>query len=77
MIVTRKSVLTGKSRTRNISVDPKDLALYESGACSMADAMPYLTSSDRDFIMVGITDSELKNAFSTELQAIVNDKFGA
>jgi hypothetical protein len=77
MIVTRKSVLTGKSRTRNISVDPKDLALYESGACSMSDAMPYLNSSDRDFIMVGITDNELKNAFSKELKAIVNDQFGA
>ncbi len=76
MDVTRKSVLTGKTRTRTITVKPRDLALYETGAVSITDAMPYLNSQDRDFIMVGITDKELKDAFSSELQAIVNDKFG-
>tara|TARA_R110000796_G_scaffold28067_1_gene77065 strand:- start:235 stop:471 length:237 start_codon:yes stop_codon:yes gene_type:complete len=77
MNVTRKSVLTGKTRTRIISVNPEDLALYESGSISMAEAMPYLNSQDREFIMVGITNREWKNAFSTELAAIINDKFEA
>jgi len=76
MIVTRKSVLTGKSRTFDIPVLPKDLALYETGSISISDAMPYLSTQDRDFIMVGITDKELKNAFSAELAEIVNDRFG-
>jgi hypothetical protein len=76
MDVTRKSVLTGKTRTRTITVKPRDLALYETGAVSITDAMPYLSSQDRDFIMVGITDKELKDAFSAELKAIVNDRFG-
>jgi len=76
MIVTRKSVLTGKTRTRNIPAKPRDLAMYETGTVSMQDAMPYLNSQDRDFIMIGITDNELKNAFSKELKAIVNDQFG-
>jgi len=77
MNVTRKSVLTGKTRTRIISVNPEDLALYESGSISMAEAMPYLNSQDREFIMVGITNREWKNAFSTEVAAIINDKFEA
>ena len=76
MNVTRKSVLTGKTRTRIISVKPEDLALYEGGAVSIAEAMPYLNPQDREFIMVGITNKEWKNAFSFELKEIVNDKFG-
>ena len=62
MIVTRKSAITGKVRTRNISVRPEDLALYESGAISIADAMPYLDSADREFILCGITRNEWKDA---------------
>lgn len=77
MNVTRKSVLTGKVRTRNIPVVKEDLALYETGYVSMAEAMPYLNSQDREFIMVGITTNEWRNAFSAELQEIVNDKMGS
>lgn len=77
MIVTRKSVLTGVVRSRNIpNIKPDDLALYESGATSLSDAMPYLNSQDREFILCGITQKEWKQAFSQELQNIVNDKFG-
>lgn len=75
MNVTRKSVLTGKTRTRNISVKPEDLALYETGAISINDAMPYLNSQDREFILVGITAKEWKNAFSADLQEIIKDRF--
>jgi hypothetical protein len=74
MNITRKSAITGKIRTRNISVKPEDLALYESGVISISDAMPYLNSSDREFILCGITRNEWKDAFSKELQAIVNDR---
>lgn len=76
MYVTRKSVLTGIVRTRDIPVKKEDLDLYESGACAIADVMPYLSDSDREFIMTGITSKEWKNAFSEQLQTIVNDKFG-
>lgn len=74
MNITRKSAITGKIRTRNISVKPEDLALYESGVISISDAMPYLNSSDREFILCGITRNEWKDAFSKELAAIVNDR---
>lgn len=78
MIVTRKSVLTGIVRTRDIpTIKPDDLKLYESGVVSLSDAMPYLNSSDREFILCGITQKEWKQAFAAELSNIVNDKFGA
>lgn len=75
MIVTRKSVITGKTRTRDIPVKPKDLELYTAGAGSACDILHYLSSEDREFLMCGITNNEWKQAFSKELQAIVNDKF--
>jgi len=74
MNITRKSAITGKVRTRNISVRPEDLALYEAGAISISEAMPYLNSADREFILCGVTLNEWKDAFSRELQAIVNDR---
>lgn len=75
MIVTRKSVLTGKIRSREIpSIKPEDMKLYETGVVSLSDAMPYLNSSDREFILCGITNKEWKEAFSQQLQEIVNDK---
>lgn len=75
MIVTRKSVLTGKTRSRDIPVKPKDLELYTLGVGSASDILHYLSSEDREFVMCGITNGEWKQAFSKELQAIVNDKF--
>jgi hypothetical protein len=77
MIVTRKSVLTGKTRSRDIPVRAKDLELYNLGVGSASDILHYLSNEDREFVMCGITDYEFKNAFSKELQAIVNDKINA
>jgi hypothetical protein len=76
MIVTRKSALTGKVRTKNIPVHQRDIAEYEAGFVSASEVFHYLSSADREFVMCGITDNEWKSAFSTELQKIVNDKFG-
>jgi hypothetical protein len=42
----------------------------------MNETMGYLSPQDKEFIMVGITPNEWSKAFSTELQKIVNDKFG-
>lgn len=74
--VTRKSAITGKTRTKRINVRSEDLKLYESGAVSAQDALPYLSTSDREFIICGITRDEWKDAFSKELSKIVNDKVG-
>ncbi len=76
MIVTRKSAITGKVRTKDIPIRARDLAEYEAGYVSASEVMSYLSSSDREFVICGITGDEWKNAFSAELQKIVNDKFG-
>lgn len=77
MIVTRKSKLTGKIRSRDIPVKSRDLEMYDAGYGSAADILHYLSIEDREFLMCGITNGEWNQAFSKELQAIVNDKLGA
>lgn len=77
MIVTRKSVLTGVTRTLEIpTLKADDLAAYEKGYASITDAMPYLNTTERDFVLCGITHKEWKDAFNSQLDEIVNDKFG-
>jgi hypothetical protein len=73
MIIQRKSILTGKIRTRNIPVNPEDMALWESGVVSIQEAMPYLNDNDREFILTGITQGEWNAAFSEELKQITED----
>lgn len=77
MNIARKSVITGKTRTRTIHADPEDMKLYNGGQISINEAMPYLTPQDRDFVLAGITANEWNNLFSSEIQSIVNDKMGS
>lgn len=73
MIVQRKSILTGKVRTRDIPVNPEDMALWESGVVSIQESMPYLNDTDREFILTGITAGEWNAAFAEQLEEIVAD----
>ena len=57
MFIKRKSQLSGKERTLDIDVTEEMLALWASGAL-IQNVMPHLTSSEREFIMTGITDDE-------------------
>ena len=73
MIIQRQSVLTGKIRTRNIPVNPEDMALWEGGFIALQEAMPYLNDTDREFILTGITQEEWNQAFAEELKHITED----
>ena len=73
MNIQRKSVLTGVVRTRNIPVNPEDLALWEAGFTSIHEAMPYLNDNDREFILTGMTSEEWNAAFAEQLEEIVAD----
>ena len=75
MQISRKSSLTGIYRTREVKVKEKDYELWEKGYASIMDAMPYLNENDRTFLLAGITDDEWRQAFSSEISSIVNDKF--
>lgn len=58
MRVTRKSVISGIERTRDIPVNPDDFISWEKGYGNMMDLMPYLTDEDREFILSGIIPGE-------------------
>lgn len=73
MIIQRKSILTGKTRSRDIPVDPEHMAIWEAGLISIHEAMPYLNDGDREFILTGITPGEWSQAFSEQLEQIVAD----
>lgn len=60
MRITRKSIISGTERTRDIPVNPEDFITWEKGYGSIQDLMPYLSDDDREFILSGITPSEWK-----------------
>ena len=65
MNITRKSDLTGVTRTIEIPVTPEQLRSWEEGAL-IQRAMPNLTSAQREFIISGITEEEWNDAFPEE-----------
>ncbi len=70
MLITKKSVLTGVIREREIDVTDEQLELWNSGVL-IQYAMPHLSPDDREFLMTGITPEEWDETFgeddSTEL----------
>jgi hypothetical protein len=55
--ITRKSALTGKYRTMKLPVNITDLTLWLNGT-HIQHAMPYLTPSEREFLLNGTHPSE-------------------
>lgn len=64
MYISRKSVISGISRTRYIPVNPDDYLSWKAGVGSVQEIMPYLNDDDREFILSGITADEWDEAFS-------------
>jgi indole-3-glycerol phosphate synthase len=64
MIITRVSAITGKEHVRDISVNVRDLTEWKMGLGSIQDLMPYLSDTDREFILSGITEDEWSMAFA-------------
>jgi hypothetical protein len=65
MMITRTSPFTGVTRTKDILVTEDQLARWQRGE-RIQNVMPYLSASDREFIMTGITDDEWNNAFGED-----------
>ena len=70
MKITRKSAISGLTRIKYINVDLVDVAKWQSGF-SIYDAMPYLSDSDREFILVGVTQDEWDEAFRRGVSELV------
>ena len=64
--VTRKSILTGVVRTKEIDISPEDLELVERTTVLVQDIAPHLSASDREFIISGATDQEWDAMFGEE-----------
>ena len=57
MQITRRSIITGIERTLDIQIAEDDYEKWNNGAL-IQNAAPYLSESDREFIMTGITTEE-------------------
>ena len=65
MKITRRSILTGKTHTREINATRQEIAAWKAGAL-IQDAMPFLSDEDREFVMSGITPEEWNKTFGSE-----------
>ena len=65
MEITRTSLLTNITRTREINCTEVQLADWACGKLAQ-NAFPQLNADDREFIMTGITPEEWNAAFGTE-----------
>jgi hypothetical protein len=57
MLIERKSILSGKIRTKNIPITEEQMQAWQNGTL-IQFAMPNLSADDREFIMTGITKEE-------------------
>jgi len=55
--ITRKSILSGETRTREIDVTQEQLDLWQSGTLTQT-ALSHLSADDREFIMTGVVPEE-------------------
>ena len=65
MKITRTSPLTGTDNTRDIPVTSAQLDSWKAGEI-IQNAMPDVSSDDREFLMTGITPEEWENMFRWE-----------
>lgn len=62
MKITRTSMASGVTRTREMDVTPEQLASWQDGA-HIQVAAPHLSDQDREFIISGITPDEWDEMF--------------
>lgn len=62
MTITRKSPLTGITRTKEIDVTIDQILAWEMGEL-IQNAMPHLSADDREFVKTGITGEEWDQLF--------------
>ena len=65
MQLTRKSPLTGITRTKEINVTEEQILAWQQGAL-IQNAMPHLCADDREFVKTGITGEEWDQLFGGE-----------
>ena len=62
LTVVRKSMMTGQLNEMLIVADPADIKRWRNGTL-IQDAMPYLTSEEREFLISGMSIEEQRLFF--------------
>lgn len=62
MIITRRSMISGKTHEKDLPVTQEQLDNYHNGYL-LQDAFPDLPAPDREFIKTGITGEEWDELF--------------
>lgn len=65
MLVTRKSMVSGKERTLDLPITEEQIDLYNAGEL-IQRAFPNLSDDQREFILTGITADEWDEVFPEE-----------
>ena len=58
MRITKKSILTGKTRTIDLPITEAQLARYHDGAVPIQVALPHLSLEQHEFLLTGIVPEE-------------------
>ena len=66
MKVTRRSIVSGKTLTKDLPITPAQYVKYIRGEGYIQDIMPDLPPEDREFIINGVTPEEWNNVFGEE-----------
>lgn len=62
MLITKTSMISGKTNTREIAVTEEQIARWKGGEL-IQNAMPNVNADDREFLMTGITPEEWLEQF--------------
>lgn len=58
MLITKRSVMTGKLGTMDIDVTDEQLGAWMEGDTLIQVAFPWLSAEEREFLLSGITPDE-------------------
>jgi hypothetical protein len=65
--VTKKSIISGKTNTMELDISQEQLDRWESVDKQLVQvAFPNLSSSEREFLMTGITPTEWNDTFGDD-----------
>jgi hypothetical protein len=66
--VFRQSTLSGKWHVAQMNLTPEEYNRWVEGRALIQDAMPNLTSDEREFLMTGSTPTEWDAMFKEDLE---------